>query len=393
MIGKYCFRTFSVYLSAVISILLLSVSIWLASATLTDPRSSAIEQYVKSINAWTSNNRVPFASSTFSVKASLASNVVSTSRINLAQNGSPDMALNDPFFATYTPLRYNLGASSVLLGTSKIPYYPNDFLDLSITAEFLPNRRISNFNLSSYLGDTDRPILVKRIVQYLVPSKVSGSPKQQCDSLMGILVDSNGACYTFQQLVSICFQVSQTSGLQSWGLDASRGGIGCDALSAWTEIGTYAKLPVTGATINAPFLNPIDFSMINVTIRSSADPLLEAMAITSGSLYFGSSYKANGLLFWITLIVGLLFLGRPAIVFYSECRRDGSNLNACGDLLWSTFGISSYTNRIVRLNDDGKDLASESAQQPLDASNDVRIEFDFASGKPRSRSSRGASPA
>jgi len=33
------------------------------------------------------------------------------------------------------------------------------------------------------------------------------------------------------------------------------------------------------------------------------------------------------------------------------------------------------------------------AQQPLDVSSDVRIEIDFTSGKPRSRSSRGTSPS
>ena len=405
MIGKYCLKTYAVYLSFLISLILLSLSIYFASATLSDPRSLAIERYVASVNAWTLTNRAPFYSSTFTIKASIASNDVSTLPFVLAPNGSPDVALLDPFLINYEPLRYSLGASSILLGVSRIPFYPNNYLDLSIIAEFFPKRLTSNFNLSSLLSGADRPMLVRKNVQYLIPSKVSGSPKQQCDILKGILDDANNACHTFQQLVSICFQVSQTSGLQNWGLDASRGGIGCDALPTWKEVGTYAKLPVTGSTIDSPFSGPIDFSALNVTLRSSADPFLEVMALTSGSLFFGSSYKANGLLFWITLIVGLLFLGRPAIVFCSECRRDGSNLNACGDFLWSTFVIPIQicfrgaldNNRIVRLTDD-KDVVSSSAeplglaQQPLDASNDVRIEFEFSSGKPRSRSSRGTSP-
>jgi len=406
MIGKYCLKTSAVYISFSISLILLSLTVYFASATLSDPRSSAIERYVASVNAWTLTNRAPFYSSTFTIKASIASNDVSTLPFVLAPNGSPDVALLDPFSITYEPLRYGLGASSILLGVSRIPFYPNNYLDLSVIAEFSPKRLTSNFNLSSLLSGADRPMLVRKNVQFLVPSKVSGSPKQQCDVLKGILDDANNACYTFQQLVSICFQVSQTqtSGLQSWGLDASRGGIGCDALTTWKEVGTYAKLPATGATIDAPFSGPIDFSALNVTLRSSADPLLEAMALTSGSLYFGSSYKANGLLFWITFIVGLLFLGRPAIVFCSECRRDGSNLNSCGDCLWSTFVIPIQicfrgaldNNRIVRLTDDKDGVSSvdslESAQQPLDASNDVQIEFEFSSGKPRSRSSRGTSP-
>ena len=81
----------------------------------------------------------------------------------------------------------------------------------------------------------------------------------------------------------------------------------------------------------------------------------------------------------------------------------------CGDLLLSTFVIPFWNcirgviigKHILRLPDDRNEKESspsatrdplESAQQPLDVSNDVSIEIDFTN-KPRSRSSRGTSPS
>jgi hypothetical protein len=407
---KYCFNIYGLLISTILGFCFLGISIWAATNTIIDPRAIAIEKYVKSVNAWTNNNRIPFASSLFSIKASIASKAVSTEQINLVQDESLDILLADTLSINYKPLRYSLGANSAMLGTNSIlPYYPDDFLDLMIISE--SQRRIqSTFNLSSILKN-NLPVLIKRSAQNLAPSKVTGSTKQQCDSLGGILDVNYNVCYVFQQLVSICIQVSQNLlELQTWGFDISRGGIGCNPLSSWTEVGSYIKIRATGDTTDSPFSKPIDFSGINVTIRSVFDPLLEAMEITSGTLYFGSSYKTNGLLFWIMLFLGFLFLGRPFLLCCSECRRDGTDLNMCGDLLLSTFVIPFWNcirgviigKHILRLPDDRNEKESspsatrdplESAQQPLDVSNEVLIEIDFASNKPRSRSSRGTSPS
>jgi hypothetical protein len=205
---KYCLNIYGLFISTILGFCFLGISIWAATNTIIDPRALAIEKYVKSVNAWTNNNRFPFASSLFSIKASIASKAVSTDQINLVQDESLDILLADTFSINYKPLRYSLGANSAILGTNSIlPYYPNDFLDIMIISE--SQRRLqSAFNLSSILKN-NLPVLIKMSAQNLAPSKVTGSPKQQCDSLGGILDANYNVCYVFQQLVTICIQVSQ----------------------------------------------------------------------------------------------------------------------------------------------------------------------------------------
>jgi len=91
---------------------------------------------------------------------------------------------------------------------------------------------------------------------------------------------SRGVCEVFRQLKRVCIVVAKHQG--EWNLVG-----GC---ATGAQMAEYKQVPARGRLGDGQRPEePIDMSGVDVEVRSNVDPLLTALAVTSGSLDFGRS--------------------------------------------------------------------------------------------------------
>jgi len=110
--------------------------------------------------------------------------------------------------------------------------------------------------------------------------------------------EDDHTCAVFYELIEICVKVSKSThgagsdgGGDSWYLDESGGGIGCQPgpNQDWSPF-RYRRVDLTaGRNFWRPPPESIDSKDVLVQVRSAADPLLGALAINGGSMEFPAS--------------------------------------------------------------------------------------------------------
>jgi len=139
---------------------------------------------------------------------------------------------------------------------------------------------------------------------------------QYCGNNGGEFRQSDGTCYYYTQLTSLCIQVDNTGALAS-----RRGGNGCEGPNF--DPFYYDKLQYNNGQV---LIQEIPFFGNTVTIRSSNDPYIEAEDLTSGSLSFGLSKGQIAVLGLGLMIVGIIFM-LPCcfmafmLIYFTQKRR------------------------------------------------------------------------
>ena len=117
---------------------------------------------------------------------------------------------------------------------------------------------------------------------------------------------SRGSCTTYSVLDSLCVKVTQSASGE-WSADDTFGGIGCSPKQMWLPPKTRRMhAPLNGQLPKLSTVRMLGAGF--VTVRSGRDPLIAAMNITHGSMFFAESEAEASATGTILLIVGIALL-------------------------------------------------------------------------------------
>lgn len=308
-----------------IGLSLLCAAAWAASVAWADARSPAVADYSAAVAQWTEAARAPFAAAQFGASAAVSFSAPGPV-IALVGDASPDKPLADAAAAGlpgYAPLRFRVPAGGALLPAAGVVFSPDATVAFSFAAvaAAVPAAAAAAGPSTSSFALAPLPLFT---VQRLALASKTGNQAHTCAGpgsfWGGVWTAATSTCTVVSRLVDVCVQVSQAAAPPAWAPDASRGGAGCDAATGWQIAGVYAPTFADGTNATAPFLTPVSFAGLNLTVRATADPLLAAEGLTSGGLDFGLS-RADALrLFGFALGFGLLLVARPVYEYNGELR-------------------------------------------------------------------------
>ena len=111
-------------------------------------------------------------------------------------------------------------------------------------------------------------------------------------------------CTTYTVLDTLCVKVSRDPGSGRWAANATYGGVGCDPARAWrTESRKTTRAPAGGAD---PSLSTIrHLGSGRVVVRSAHDPLMAALNVTEGSMFFAEKQAGQAAAATVLLVVGV----------------------------------------------------------------------------------------
>jgi hypothetical protein len=116
-----------------------------------------------------------------------------------------------------------------------------------------------------------------------------------------------GMCTTYTALDTLCVKVSRDPGSGRWAANATYGGIGCNPKLEWrVEERKMTRAPVGGADPSLStirHLGPVG----RVIVRSAHDPLIAALNITHGSMFFAEKEAGQSAAATVLLVVGFAF--------------------------------------------------------------------------------------
>lgn len=135
---------------------------------------------------------------------------------------------------------------------------------------------------------------------------------------------SGGQCHRVKRLAGVCLQIGRLEDAEPWlprpRLAGDGGSYGCDPKGGW-EPATYEDDPCWGpnaaAVADCLSLRPRHF--VNVTLRSSSDPLFSAEELTEDTFDFGISPVTQRVMGGAAAAVGLV-LGLAPLAWYCEPR-------------------------------------------------------------------------
>ena len=113
-----------------------------------------------------------------------------------------------------------------------------------------------------------------------------------------------GMCTTYTALDTLCVKVSRDPGSGRWAANATYGGVGCDPKREWrAESRKMTRAPVGGAD---PSLSTIrHLGSGRVVVRSAHDPLMAALNVTEGSMFFAEKQAGQAAAATVLLVVGV----------------------------------------------------------------------------------------
>ena len=113
-----------------------------------------------------------------------------------------------------------------------------------------------------------------------------------------------GMCTTYTVLDTLCVKVSRDPGSGRWAANATYGGVGCDPAREWrVESRKMTRAPVGGAD---PSLSTIrHLGSGRVVVRSAHDPLMAALNVTEGSMFFAEKQAGQAAAATVLLVVGI----------------------------------------------------------------------------------------
>ena len=113
-----------------------------------------------------------------------------------------------------------------------------------------------------------------------------------------------GMCTTYTVLDTLCIKVSRDPRSGRWAANATYGGIGCDPKLEWrVESRKTTRAPVGGAD---PSLSTIrHLGAGRVVVRSGHDPLIAALNVTEGSMFFAEKQAGQAAAATVLLVVGV----------------------------------------------------------------------------------------
>ena len=109
-----------------------------------------------------------------------------------------------------------------------------------------------------------------------------------------------GQCRVYKRLASICVKVAWDAAREAWSLDGGGGGRGCSPRTSFA--------PVTRATIAPTKAQAaLDAPIGALTVREAHDPLIAALNITHGSMFFAEKQAGQSAAATVLLVVGVAF--------------------------------------------------------------------------------------
>lgn len=303
---------------------LLALACFMFSVSLADDRDAAVNRYADAIANWTYYRRQLNQSSFSLGEASIGQWVVLPKDVSADEFHDEEQGKGLP---SYEPLRFSVGE----VGSGVLPSL--NFSQVDGQQVTLQLQATHNDQPAATLALEAVPLWTKSVVHAATPA-----PQQKCPGQQhGIYVAPN--CVVFRRVTAVCVQVKLVDG--QWQLHREKAGqadsYGCDLTSGkyWKAV-DYAVVQAQSYTrehgqvvyhFSDSVLSTKD---VQVTVRSSQDPYVQAQKATDGSLDFGISSKDALITAIVLLVVGLLLGVQPTLAVL-ECYRNGGELPLLDD--------------------------------------------------------------
>lgn len=254
----------------------LGAGFYFVGESVEDRRASEVESYDKVVRSWIASGRNQFDGLTVTVNngSSSLELEVDTSADPLADKTTSDLV-------SYDPLKYRvIGAP---FGT-----------DITWDATAGELSRELEFTVGGGATPPSTFVVSAKVYQTTIHS--SSNQKNCRYQVHGSW--RNAHCETYHRIQSICIQIELTA--QGW----MENGKGCHPADSWNPV-TYSKLKGSYESFGhgEPPVGVIPgLSSVQLTVRSSVDPFIDAMGRTNDSGNFGSTSKEE-------LVVGLVLIG------------------------------------------------------------------------------------
>jgi len=271
----------------VFSLTCLAVGIYFIDLANSGHRSAEVELYDASVSEWTSSGRSEFEGLIVTVNNG-------TEVMKLVTDTGPDELHDqdvDHDLLQYQTLKYSF--TGPLFGEVTWDQTEGQFTS-SVTFTIEQAGKTSTVEL---------PVTVYRTKIY------PASNQKNCRyQIHGSWLGAH--CQTFHRLTRVCLQVNQTaSGL--WQADTSLGGAGCTEYDHWNtdEFQVLKGTHVSFSHGEPPEGEIIGMNQIEVMLRSSQDPFIDAMTRTHDSGNFGDTshdeYVVGGVLFGAAVVLAV----------------------------------------------------------------------------------------
>jgi hypothetical protein len=264
-----------------------------------DHRASQVELYDDSVRSWTASARSEFQGVTATVDNG-------TKVIGLVEDTSPD-ALHDKDvlhdLVQYDSLKYSfIGPLFGSMSWNQTAGEETRMLSITIDQNGLTNT-------------VQLPVKVYKTKIY--PSSNQKNCRYQIHGSW-----RNSHCQTYHRIQRICIQLNRSTTGQ-WQADADLGGVGCTEYDKWNPA-EYAV--VTGTHISfghgEPPVGEIPgLSQVELMLRSSRDPFIDAMARTHDSGNFGETSHEEYVVGFV-LMAGSLLLAIPLLAHLYTVRAN-----------------------------------------------------------------------
>lgn len=130
---------------------------------------------------------------------------------------------------------------------------------------------------------------------------------------------TRGSCVTYAVLDSLCVKVARGAD-GAWRADPAFGGIGCSPKEAWAPPKTRRlHAPASGRLPSLRSVRALGAGF--VTVRSAMDPLITALNMTSGTMFFAEQAAEANATGTVLLIIGLALLVPGSMLSAPYVRR------------------------------------------------------------------------
>jgi len=285
--------------AALFGVCCLGGSIYCFSQMSSNTREAKVTTYDKVVNYWAAVGRKQFSNVNCVV-----SNITTRQKFSLKER-SIDESLRDSSSSDlpkYTPLFYgytgNIAPGREWNAAGKIEK------DVTITCSGGAAPQVSS-------------LLVPKVLMYYTEIDALSNQKQCMYKRKGSFV--HGRCEVYHKVKQICIKVSPVQG--KWVLNTTWGGFGCHRSNKWNPVThQWTSGAIRSFGHGTPPKGPVALDDMQVLVRSSLDPILEAEELTNDSLDFGASKKDQVIIGTILLILSVT-LCFPLGYRYHESRQ------------------------------------------------------------------------
>jgi hypothetical protein len=317
-------------------------------ASLFNDRSARVEEYDAAVQRWTLIGRPNLAAAAFNVALHFNTSesipdVGSNSTLILSMERSEEADWNFNGSDSEGADGIDSFESLKFVANITVPkvYNHNSHASSRVNPEVLPSRAdaatvrfvfsaTSNMNESSALrgGSIDKGHFATKPFPLRFVEEVRArtpAPGIKCSHEQhGIWRD--GRCYVMKVLTRVCMQI-EADNRRMWQLKAgeSEGGIGCDPQNHW-DVAKYVIDPCWAKHAKSHCTSPLAVNettnahIVELTLRSSDDPLLYAERLTNNQFDFGLAAPSQHVLGFSMLALGA-FMSCPFVLFIGRCLR------------------------------------------------------------------------